>query len=175
MPTLLSGTSRCSEFVVNENASKGLHEISVIFPLEKNNIYNVWGISFDNEFKLEAGGIVVDGEPVKKQLGTPKFSIKKANSGKGVKLTVSKTKNATGFYLYYTDNTEVSLENLSSDDKDKYQVVKLKKDGTKKWTYTIKQLPKGTYKFMLVAINKEGDEQQSKEKTFKVKPKGKKK
>ena len=87
------------------------------------------------------------------ELGTPKITLKKINSGTGVKITISKTNLADGYYIYITNTDNAYSKYMLNDGKYEREVGRLEKDGTKKRTYTIKGLPKGKYTFKVMAYH----------------------
>lgn len=106
-------------------------------------------------------------------LPVPVIKVKVINSGKAVKVTISKTKDAEGFEVFaygksidYSEYKEVN---------DKYQkVAEIKENGEQKRTITINALPSGSYKLKVRSYNnwKFGTLKYSsfsKEKSFKIK------
>ncbi len=74
----------------------------------------------------------------------PVISIKSANDGTAVKVTISATERAEGYLIYMKSDTDT-----------KYKKVKtLKKDGAALRSYTVKNLSEGTYSFKVKAYLK---------------------
>ncbi len=104
------------------------------------------------------------------ELGTPKITLKKINSGTGVKITISKTKGAAGYFICITNTDNAYSKYIQSDGKYERLVGHLEKDGTKKRTYKIKGLPKGKYTFKVMAYDSNEEyTNYSAEKTIKIK------
>jgi len=74
----------------------------------------------------------------------PTIKLKQNADEKSITITISKTKNASGYYIY-----------IKGPDDTKYKKIKtLKKSGTAKRSYTISDLEPGTYKFRVKAYLK---------------------
>lgn len=87
------------------------------------------------------------------KIGKPTIKIKKINSKTGVKITINKTKGAAGFYLYMSSADNEYSKYLFNNGKVDRLIAHIEQDGSKARTYTIKGLPKGTYKFKAIAYN----------------------
>ena len=123
---------------------------------------------------LMFGGIFAVLEPdvrtsAAEELGTPNVTVKKINSGTGVKLTISKTNGAEGYYIYITNTHNAYSKYMYRGGKCERLVGSLEKDGTKKRTFIIKGLPKGKYTFKVCAHNYYWGYNYSDEKTVKIK------
>lgn len=89
------------------------------------------------------------------KLGKPTIKIKKINSKTGVKITINKTKGATGYYLYMSSAKNEYSDYLFNGGKVDRLIANIEQDGSKARTYTIQGLPKGTYKFKAIAYNED--------------------
>ncbi len=86
---------------------------------------------------------------------TPTFTLKRVNSGTGVKIIINKTKGATGYNIYMTNRENAYSSYLKNGGKYKEAITEIKKNGKAKRTYTINGLPKGTYAFQVQAYAEE--------------------
>ncbi len=74
----------------------------------------------------------------------PVISVKSADDGTAIKVTISATERAEGYFIYIKSDTDT-----------KYKKIKtLKNDGTAERSYTIKNLSAGTYSFKVKAYRK---------------------
>ena len=89
-------------------------------------------------------------------VATPTCTLKRVNKGTGVKITINKTKGATGYYIYMTKRDNAYSSYLYNDGKYGKEIAQINKNGKAKRSYTIKGLPKGTYSFRIQAYA--GDE-----------------
>ena len=87
------------------------------------------------------------------KLSKPTIKIKKVNSKTGVKITINKTKGAAGYFLYMSSAKNVYSDYLFNGGKVDRLIAHIEQDGSKARTYTVKGLPKGTYKFKAIAYN----------------------
>ena len=62
------------------------------------------------------------------EFGTPKITLKKINSGTGVKITISKTNLADGYYIYITNTDNAYSKYMLNDGKYEREVGRLEKD-----------------------------------------------
>ena len=88
-------------------------------------------------------------------VATPTFTLKRVNSGTGVKIVINKTKGATGYYIYMTKRDNAYSSYLRNDGKSEQKIAEIKKNGKSKRTYIINGLQKGTYSFKVQAYKKE--------------------
>ncbi|MBR4345204.1 MAG: hypothetical protein IKP88_21280 [Lachnospiraceae bacterium] len=84
-------------------------------------------------------------------LAVPKIKVKAVNSGTGIKITISKTKNAEGYEVYVSGKaiSYVDYRNVDSFQK----IAEVQKDGKAKRTITINSLPSGNYKIKIRSYN----------------------
>ena len=89
------------------------------------------------------------------ETGIPKISLKYVNNKTGVKITIGKTEGADAYGIKIK-GYGASYANYWADYPKDYwrQVGLLEKNGSEKRTYTIKGLPKGTYKIKIATLQK---------------------
>lgn len=102
-------------------------------------------VTLKMETKAKAAGSLV----------TPTFTLKRVNRGTGVKITINKTKGATGYYIFMTKRDNAYSSYLRNDGEYKQKIADIEKNGKIKRTYTIKGLSKGTYTFKVQAYARE--------------------
>ena len=113
------------------------------------------------------------------ETAVPKISLKYVNNKTGVKITIGKTPGADAYQIYLKGYGDSYADYWSDYLKNEWwrEVDIIKLDGSKKRTYTIDGLPKGTYTIKVEALKKEVDEGRdyfytmsySEEKTIKIK------
>lgn len=109
-------------------------------------IFILIGIFIGNEEKARAADGDVD---------IPQISLKRINDGTGVKISINPTMGAEYYYVYMTNRKNIYSKYLYNNGEELELIAIIDKNGTKKRTYTIKGLPKGTYSFRIDAYGYE--------------------
>lgn len=88
-------------------------------------------------------------------LEKPVFSLKRINNGTGVKIVIEKTKGAEQYMIHMTNRQNSYSKYLTDGGNYSKYIDSIYKDGTKRRSYTISGLPKGTYTFCVEALTYE--------------------
>ena len=99
-------------------------------------------------------GFQIEIEAKEKKLPTPEFTISKIDKGTGIKITIEKTKGATGYHIYITNRVNAYSPYSKNDGAYSRKVATIEKNGKKVRTLTLTGLPEGKYTFRIVAFRK---------------------
>ncbi|MBP5330528.1 MAG: hypothetical protein J6Y89_01590 [Lachnospiraceae bacterium] len=89
--------------------------------------------------------------PVNAKVSQPAIKLKKINDGTGVKIVITKTKGAEGYFVYMTKRKDAYKNYLSRKGTEQVELANIKKSGKKDREYVINGLPEGKYTFMVEA------------------------